>query len=487
MRLKFALKLKDDASVRDIEGLKNHYDELAVLEYFRNGQLIKWLEQRGYAPEAEQVKRLDIGGTTDFIIDALYDIFAIPAERKKQEDWNRTLDRVDRLKKLKQLTNHAELLQKIDSTVFDQRELEQLLERGSTEARDVVLAGQAFTVSNRYPNVNYFGVNDPEVTLLEEDFQAAKHKITFTCVKNLSDVVEAWDISSIKLSRTIKDSLRPAQAWYIPIFPRFVLNSFIDVRIVDTDRLVVNSGNELYLFHLGDNWIHRVGTITTKYRPYVLESTKPFDLYKNKLVFCDDYQIHLYDIEDKCFIVSLHPKGSTSNLVIRCTEKYIYSIEYKESIDESEKVIYDQLSVSIDIYDYNGKPVPESNLNDDPVYWNLQRNYDQLLSFSAAHSMGRSIMSEDGSLSVGWKNNEVIISAKEEMIRKIALTGFVECIQIDGDYLFAATREFLNIYETGTLALVKSLQLPMNDTVSNIVVKKHRIVVVQGGGIHIYE
>ncbi|MFX0548748.1 hypothetical protein ACOAKC_05365 [Hathewaya histolytica] len=60
--IKFVLLLKDNKPVRTIEELQTFYESEKILQYFQNGQLIRWLEQRGYNEELgkiEELKRVD--------------------------------------------------------------------------------------------------------------------------------------------------------------------------------------------------------------------------------------------------------------------------------------------------------------------------------------------------------------------------------------------------------------------------------------------
>ena len=46
MAVKFPLIMSDGTPVRTIEELREHFDLEAVLGYYSNGRLIKWLEDR---------------------------------------------------------------------------------------------------------------------------------------------------------------------------------------------------------------------------------------------------------------------------------------------------------------------------------------------------------------------------------------------------------------------------------------------------------
>ena len=52
-KIKFALKMKDGAEVRNIEDLREHFDIDIVVGYFLDGRLFRWLENFYYDTEAD--------------------------------------------------------------------------------------------------------------------------------------------------------------------------------------------------------------------------------------------------------------------------------------------------------------------------------------------------------------------------------------------------------------------------------------------------
>ena len=66
MAVKFPLKMADEARVKTLEELREHFDLAAVLGYYDDGRLIRWLRNGFYDKEAEQVETLD-KSTGDFV------------------------------------------------------------------------------------------------------------------------------------------------------------------------------------------------------------------------------------------------------------------------------------------------------------------------------------------------------------------------------------------------------------------------------------
>jgi len=60
-KVKFALILKDGYEVRNnIEEIKEHFDYNKIVDYFIDGQLSRWLEDRHYYEEKEKLDNLDV-------------------------------------------------------------------------------------------------------------------------------------------------------------------------------------------------------------------------------------------------------------------------------------------------------------------------------------------------------------------------------------------------------------------------------------------
>lgn len=56
--IKFPLYLKNEEQVRNLEELREHFDMEALLGYYENGKLDKWLESRHLEKERERIKAL---------------------------------------------------------------------------------------------------------------------------------------------------------------------------------------------------------------------------------------------------------------------------------------------------------------------------------------------------------------------------------------------------------------------------------------------
>jgi len=62
---RFPLEMADNAQVKSLEELREHFDLASVLRFYTNGKLLEWLSDRYYEDEADKVKSLN-SSSTDF-------------------------------------------------------------------------------------------------------------------------------------------------------------------------------------------------------------------------------------------------------------------------------------------------------------------------------------------------------------------------------------------------------------------------------------
>ena len=55
----FTLVLKDGVEVKNIEELRENFDLEKIVEYFKSGELVEWLENMFYDDEAEAISEID--------------------------------------------------------------------------------------------------------------------------------------------------------------------------------------------------------------------------------------------------------------------------------------------------------------------------------------------------------------------------------------------------------------------------------------------
>ena len=160
MAVKFPLKMAGEARVKTLEELREHFDLAAVLGYYDDGRLIRWLRNGFYDKEAEQVETLD-KSTGDFVSN-LCEILGVAYQENLygRVDLDDIIKRNDRIEKLRRFTADAEILSAVDRVAFSQKELDALV---CKEEKEIYLCGEYFTIPGDIENVVYIGLNNPTV------------------------------------------------------------------------------------------------------------------------------------------------------------------------------------------------------------------------------------------------------------------------------------------------------------------------------------
>ena len=158
-KVKFPLDMGNDVMVRSIDELKENYNAEKLTEYFLNGKLLTWLEDRYYDEAAEQVRELSEQSDSNPAA-KLGAIFGI--ETEEEVDVEALEIRREKLEKLRKITADDEIIKNVDFVAFSQEELGDLLDE---EADVIYLCGENFHIPLSVKNVRYVGVNDPVVTV----------------------------------------------------------------------------------------------------------------------------------------------------------------------------------------------------------------------------------------------------------------------------------------------------------------------------------
>lgn len=158
-KIRFPLAMADGVQIRTLDELKEHFDLEAVLEYYKSGKLLTWLQDRYLETEAEAIQALDEHSTD------------LPAELCKIFDVEYHGDPIDvdeiarrqeRLKQLRTYTDEKDFIDHIDQVAFSQEELADLLDDGQ---KQIYLCGEKFSIPLSQHGVHYIGINSPKVSL----------------------------------------------------------------------------------------------------------------------------------------------------------------------------------------------------------------------------------------------------------------------------------------------------------------------------------
>lgn len=200
-KIKFALKMPDGAEARMIEQLREHFDLVAILNYYSSGRLYDWLDSRGY-DKAEKLKALN--PSSESFQQDLYEVLGVPHPEMENSDLSLSViaARNGRLERLKQYTVDDAILAAVDRVAFTQEELDDLVSKSSfatgvssvsgskfttstaccsstlagsssVGSRTVIyLCGEQFTVPGDVGGIIYVGINSPTITLAGEEVAA---------------------------------------------------------------------------------------------------------------------------------------------------------------------------------------------------------------------------------------------------------------------------------------------------------------------------
>jgi len=121
-KIKFPLILKDGANVRSLEELQKNFDMGKVLEYYHNGKLLTWLEDRGLRNQYRQLS--DISPSKEGYLQQICTIFDVAYDETYKGLFQKEKDERQRKRQnwLKEYTDKETLLQKAEYLIYCDRE-----------------------------------------------------------------------------------------------------------------------------------------------------------------------------------------------------------------------------------------------------------------------------------------------------------------------------------------------------------------------------
>ena len=191
MARKFALYLKGDHEVRNnIEEIREYFDYGKMLEYFQDGSLQQWLDDRHYEAESIALSVLAVD-EPDFKEKLCY-IFRV--DNESVEDDKNIIENAETIKKkgiIKQYTTDEQVLASIETVATNQDELEQLMGHSITQ---IYLCGSVFSIPSKCAGVKYIGIGNVTVKVSQNDIlYFEKNDIVF---ENINIDVQNSDMSS---------------------------------------------------------------------------------------------------------------------------------------------------------------------------------------------------------------------------------------------------------------------------------------------------
>lgn len=179
--------MPNDISVRTIDELKQNFDLASVLEYYFNGKLQEWLQDRYYNDCAQAIATLD-ERKASFKQD-LCDIFGVTYHATDNVEVEDVAELIEKRQILKEFTDDETILEHADEVIFEQQELCQLLKDDCGQT--IYLFGKEFTIPTKYKNKKYVGVNEPDIKIsVPNKTELESLNIQFENVRLPSDINE---------------------------------------------------------------------------------------------------------------------------------------------------------------------------------------------------------------------------------------------------------------------------------------------------------
>lgn len=193
---KFALDFGNNVEIQTMEELRENFSLKKAMDYFKNRQLMVWLEDRFYSDEADAIRALKPADSSApqkicEILGVDYDEYAEELDDAETVAW-----RQERRKKLRQYTDNERIIKKVDYVAFDQEDLEDIM-------RETFLPNIIYLCDNffRFPsgilrktNIDYVGLGRVGVKIdSQKPIDFRKLNISFRNVKFVDDDQEYFE------------------------------------------------------------------------------------------------------------------------------------------------------------------------------------------------------------------------------------------------------------------------------------------------------
>ncbi len=190
-KIRFVLDMGNGMEASDLESLRSCFHLSKVKEYFLDGRLQKWLEDRYYDDILDSLEMIQ--PEEDDLGRKLCEVFGVEY----------TEDDTERRQKLSEYTDEEEILNHADKVAFCQDELADLLDQGE---KIIYLCGKEFSIPTRVHDIHYIGVNTPIVRLkLKDGCTLESCGITFENVEFDSTLADMNAAQERKQTEIVKD------------------------------------------------------------------------------------------------------------------------------------------------------------------------------------------------------------------------------------------------------------------------------------------
>lgn len=159
-KIRFPLEMENGVEVRSMEELRGNFSLAKVLEYRANGKLVTWLRDRYANDIADAIEQLN--NDEENLAKKVSEIFDVPYDEKIEEDLEKSKEKAERVKKLKQYTDEKKYIIEIENVAFSQDELFDLLDENEEK---IYLCGDKFSIPLAKTGISYIGINSPIVLI----------------------------------------------------------------------------------------------------------------------------------------------------------------------------------------------------------------------------------------------------------------------------------------------------------------------------------
>lgn len=211
-KIKFGLNMPEKENIRTIEDLKEYFDLKSALEYYFNGKLTDWLNDRGYDDYVQQINKLD--SSKDDFEEKLCKIFDVEFKNEALDSVTAEAAEalVDRKEEIRKYTDDADILDNADKVVFTQEELDKAVV--NDEDQTIYLLGTNFKISSAYVNKTYIGLNNPSLKWAKKtDKMFDELKIKFKDVKLADNMKLAKKVNEKRYKRQANIEYRTSAAF----------------------------------------------------------------------------------------------------------------------------------------------------------------------------------------------------------------------------------------------------------------------------------
>lgn len=172
--IKFPLVMGNEKQVRDIEGLRENFDMVAVVEYFTTGKLQQWLDSNYYDDILEEVEGLT--GKEENFGELLAEALGADWKKGNDSDLHDIMKKTELKEQMKPFVSE-EQLEQIEYIADSQEELEKHVKAVHTP---VYLFGEEFVIKEWMKHIECIGINHPTINLeikSREEYREKKIKL----------------------------------------------------------------------------------------------------------------------------------------------------------------------------------------------------------------------------------------------------------------------------------------------------------------------